>query len=343
MKYKDNLFYGSYYYPIWILKQIYPDIHGRDIKTLLEENYGPKLNLIKRSNLIYSPGVGFSHKPRKGKFVSIDKNGFRLVKNQGPFPIDKSNFNIFVFGFSTTFGVGVKDNESIPSFLQEKLRSHFKSNNICVYNFGRCYYNSSQNRILFESLICRDIVPDMVLFLQGMAEPIGRPYYTAWMRYIFSQNSKSNGFFNKIRDILENTIAISQDEFLDPHESLKRWMNNMRICSAICNEYNISIYFIVLPVPNYKMNIDNHIPFKFNLEHQNKLLEVTLKLYGLLDGKDVTFLKNKKRIINLMDIQLDEKNNLYVDYCHYNSYFNLVIAENIVKNIIKNKTIKKLG
>ena len=71
------------------------------------------------------------------------KWAFAIGRNQGPWPPDDHDYNMFVFGGSTTFGYGVPDEQTIASHLQEVL-SHQTAREVRVYNFGRGMYRSSQ-------------------------------------------------------------------------------------------------------------------------------------------------------------------------------------------------------
>ena len=64
------------------------------------------------------PLVEHIERPYVSEHLNISSKGYRLVKNQKDF-IDNQNVNIFLFGGSTMFGVGVKDSETIASYIQE--------------------------------------------------------------------------------------------------------------------------------------------------------------------------------------------------------------------------------
>lgn len=55
--------------------------------------------------------------------------------------------NIFIFGGSTTFSYGVKDEQTVALYLQEFL-SNKLGRDVKVYNFGRIYYYYTQEQIL---------------------------------------------------------------------------------------------------------------------------------------------------------------------------------------------------
>jgi len=101
-------------YGIASVEQVYPGHSTQEVITLMKEAY--------ERPLIYAPYAHFTELPRNGNFVNVSEAGFRLVEDQGPWPLDQQNVNVFVFGGSTTFGYGVTDTETIPSALQRKLR-----------------------------------------------------------------------------------------------------------------------------------------------------------------------------------------------------------------------------
>lgn len=103
-----------------------------------------------------------------GRYINIASAGFRLGSNQGPWPPDPSAFNVFVFGGSTVFGVGVEDGATIPSRLQQALNSQASGRRINVYNFGRVGYASTQEMLLFLSLVRNRFVPQTAIFVDGL-------------------------------------------------------------------------------------------------------------------------------------------------------------------------------
>ena len=140
------------------MKKIYPELSEEDINDLLIETWSRPY--------IYEKFTLFKERPYKGRYVNVDKEGFRITKNQGPWPPKNENFNIFLFGGSTTFGYGLPDDQTIASYLQEFLSNRLKQE-VRVYNFGRGSYYSQQERILFEKLLFSGFIPDIAIFIDG--------------------------------------------------------------------------------------------------------------------------------------------------------------------------------
>ena len=141
------------------LSAVYEGLSEREIDDLLKETWSRPF--------IYEPFTQFKERPYRGFYVNVDSNGFRITKNQGPWPPQSRCLNIFLFGGSTTFGYGVPDGQTIASHLQEYLATRL-DRDVRVYNFGRGYYYSTQERILYEELLASGFVPHMAIFIDGM-------------------------------------------------------------------------------------------------------------------------------------------------------------------------------
>src|SRR5262245_56086849 len=140
------------------LKKVYPDLSKEAIDKLLKETWSRPF--------VYETFTQFKESPYRGDYVNVDENGFRIGKNQGPWPPSPGNLNIFLFGGSTTFGYGVPDHQTIASYLQQFLSDKL-GREVRVYNFGRGFYYSTQERILLEKLLSSGFHPDLAVFIDG--------------------------------------------------------------------------------------------------------------------------------------------------------------------------------
>ena len=84
------------------------------------ENYYPEFNKTERDllftetwsrELIYEPFTQFTEQEYNGKYLNIDRKGFRKSTKDNELQKGIYPKNIFVIGGSTTFGYGVKDSE----------------------------------------------------------------------------------------------------------------------------------------------------------------------------------------------------------------------------------------
>ena len=161
---------------------------------------------------LYEPFTQFKERPNRGDYVNVDENGFRFSADQASWPPDPKKVNVFVFGGSTTFGYGVADLETVPSRLQEELREKFVTP-VSVYNFGRGYYYSTQERVLFEKLLLSGYVPNVAIFIDGLND--------------FYQDIDEPLFTSRLRDIMEDAVPIT------PFARVKKTMAELRLRAAI--------------------------------------------------------------------------------------------------------------
>ncbi len=170
-----------------MLEKVYPEMSHEEIDRLASES---------GRDLMYQPFIEFREKPFQGRYVTVDPAGFRPFKGQGPWPPDPANLNVFVFGGSTTFSYGIKDDDAVPAKLQERLAAVALPRPVRVYNLGHGFYYSSQERALFEQILVGGIRPDVAIFIDGLNDFLfydDRPAMTPWLSDIVSQSAWGAG------------------------------------------------------------------------------------------------------------------------------------------------------
>lgn len=325
--------------------EIYPDLSSEDQQILLQETYQQHTDLGKITRgYQYEPFTQFKENSRSGKFVNIDEKGFRHVEDQCVYPLDEKNYNIFVFGGSTTFGVGEIDSGSIPSKLQKNLREKLNEENICVYNFGRSFYYSSQERILFQELILKGQSPDMAFFIDGLNEPILEPQNTRRLENFMQGENKFLLFFSdfsivRASNFITNRYFRSDSPLYtedDLQKILDRYLLNKQLISSIGESNNIITHFVFQPIPNYKYDLSNHALFKRGQVTYDDSSDLVLRenFYSYADQYYQNLSKKERlEFIWLAGIQENERGNLYVDYAHYTANFADEISDILVAKI----------
>lgn len=301
-----------------------------------------RINLLIRESsaeqFVYEPFTQFKETPINNLHMNVSPHGFRSIENQGPWPINPNNVNIFVFGGSTIFGYGAADNQTIPSYLQELLRN--QDENVSVYNFGRAYYYSTQERILFENLLNTGNIPDIVIFVNGLTDFFNYENIPALTKTL-------NNYNNSINHLVQDTIGRlpiiqlynfasakltkkmpqisdqeASDNSLQAQKALKTFFNNERIIRAVSSEYNIQPFFVWQPTPFYN---------SFRKDDD---------LTGWLAYSRAGYeLMNKKRLNNELNDNLIWLSNLdsdsadFIDLVHYSPDFSVRIAAAVSKVI----------
>ncbi len=330
------------------VKQIYPDLGRDEVSYMLYETWSRAIE--------YEPFLQFQEKPFKGSFVNVSEHGFRLSKNQGPWPLSPNYFSIFLFGGSTTFGYGVPDDQTIASYLQEALAGHpQKGKPIRVYNFGQGFYYSVQERMLFQKLLMQGVVPDMVIFVDGIndfAWLSPGPTMTGKIRELLNSEPKPQSLWNeafkaiplvKAFNTLKSKWVVQHDyshpQPLENPESfnreeefpriVNRYFQNKRMVEVLSEGYGISVVFVWQPTPVYKYDLDHHLfnHLRFGSNYHGTFGYELIKQRAESEEGHSNFLW-------LADIQQDLKEPLYVDNIHYSSKLSQIIANEMAQRLI---------
>lgn len=330
------------------LAAAYPDLGPAQRTALLNEfesNY----------YLIYEDYVCFKEHPFRGKYLNVSQAGFREIKNQGPWPPDLRNLNVFAFGGSTMYGEALPDHQSIPSCLQEELSAHLKRR-VCVYNFGASSYYSTQERILLEQLLGKGLKPDIAIFLDGLNDlwlPHGSdtPWFQEEVNAAFALSRKITlshllhklplvRFARSIRARLMGQVdSISPATQEELRETIQRYRRNKVLAEAAYHAFGISSVFVWQPVPSYKCDA-THNPFldeSYRREQQNQTAGYAMMEQVAKTGALGT------NFLWCADLQKEESGCLYVDYCHYTAKFSRTIAAAITRMCFDRGLIKGAG
>ncbi len=253
--------------------------------------------------------------------------------------------NIFFYGGSTTFGYSVTDDQTIASYLGKTLLE--KGLEICVKNFGRGSYFSSQENILFQKHILNKKIQseDIIIFLDGVNENGNRnsrntrflyemnkvTQQNYWDMYkltfpIFFDSLAINQFIKRLQKKynLYKKSDLDQNNVFDLNENIKHvYQQNVIIREGICADLNLNCYSLFQPFATihgkyFEKPTQGAIETRvLNIEENKKLV------------KKFELLNKTKNIINISD-SLDDATFLsYVDGVHYSPLANEKISERI--------------
>lgn len=294
------------------------------------------------------PWTGLTLRPFRGRFLNIDVHGFRYTSPPSEAHADMPSLRIWAFGGSTMFGWGLADAYTLPSQLQRVLQEKIRDRQVYVSNFGIPWYYSSHELALLVDHLRVQEAPDIVLFLDGLNEvqylkatnnqlPLLYPLTLTWEAQVakFTQPDKQpwitlNPSFppNRIarqlglqvpyEDIVWQggryaqiqTVGDTIEENLEI--ALKHYKQNQRMIVAISDEYNITPYLFLQPLPSWR---NDAVYNKF----RNQLVATsdTPYFYDITDTFD--------------DVEPDAK--LLVDMTHYSDLATFILAQHI-SNII---------
>jgi hypothetical protein len=330
------------------LKRAYPEISDDVLRELLLENWTRPHG--------YAPFTQFAEPPFSGKYVNVHEAGFRHVADQGPWPPEAEAYNVFFFGGSTTFGYGLSDAETIPSYLQHSLTEAMRRP-VRVYNFGVSFFYSTLERIRFQELLMAGFVPDAAVFLDGINDfRHERPFYTDFIRRWWRDHEKTKLVLGPVKDMipfirfvsglreslldrakanreerLRNAIAQSEG---DGEEMtawvIRRYRENVRQIEAIAATYGVEPVFVWQPMPFYKFDLSRHLFLEPDIDKENYPQGYAAMAQINASGE------LGDNFLWTADIQPTVSKRLYIDYMHYSAAFSEVLAAEITRQMQQN-------
>ena len=304
---------------------------------------------LSKLGFIYQPWVQFSEPPFHGKLVNIDIDSlsFPVRRTFSQQNGQSAIMLIFVFGGSTTFGYNVSDEQTWPSYLakilDERVSTAHLPVQVKVVNYGRGFYDTSQETILLIDLLKSGFRPNLVIFMDGINWILEQdvPYFTgkfekafsdlqspslnylAWIPMIRLSTSLKDRLFSKDRE--DKFKLSSKDENNYVKYIVNRFIQNRIIATNICEQYSIKPLFFLQPDPiyNYPINL-----------YRSSLADQVLK-----DRPNrqqfYTQMRATERIIdltNLFELWGDNRKAI-VDDVHYSPGFNRFLAQQVAKYI----------
>lgn len=110
--------------------------------------------------------VYWRSRPYHGRYINVDQEGVRRTWNSSMSP-SRNQLRILMFGGSTMWGYGARDDFTIPSLVSKKLNSQ-SAGAAWVVNLGETGYVSTQEVITLMLELRRGNVPDIAVFYDGV-------------------------------------------------------------------------------------------------------------------------------------------------------------------------------
>jgi len=114
----------------------------------------------------WEPYVYWRRLEYHGQHINVDSDGIRSTW-QGD--SGSTVMTVFVFGGSTVWGTGARDDFTIPSLLAKQLSA--RGIRARVVNYGESGYVTTQELIGLERLLHQGLRPDVVIFYDGINDP----------------------------------------------------------------------------------------------------------------------------------------------------------------------------
>jgi lysophospholipase L1-like esterase len=208
-----------------------------------------------------------------GRYLNISSEGTRQTWNP-PVPANHALKKIFCFGGSTTWGVGARDNFTVPSLLSQKLNQ--ETPRYLVSNYGEKGYCLTQEIIYLVLLLKQGKIPDYTIFYDGVNEVmvgyknskagsifganyIRRQLYhkdTVWenLTQIWRQTELYRGI-KDVSDLVKSPFRIEKPLTPEDNQALERladdivadYLRNIGLVKHLAQSYGFQYLFIWQP------------------------------------------------------------------------------------------------
>jgi uncharacterized protein YndB with AHSA1/START domain len=302
---------------------------------------------------IFEPYVQFREQPREGRFVNISSDGFRLNSRTDRKTLDPTPpSSVFILGGSTTFGYGVRDEDTIAAHLEALFRRDDpeRGHRVAVYNFGRGYYGSGQELLLLKSLVQRGMVPKVAVFMDGINEQFC-PQYSANIAEVFKIVQRDPAA--KLREVVaslpvmrfasspyRSELAVNamyinralhgysfecgcRQETACQTQFMKTVLLNKQLIRAMAKEFGFEVHFILQPVGGYRNRFTTSPEGTKRPDH------------SWLWREFERHSRNGENDHSFAGILEEYQGEAFVDKVHYTSGVNRLIAERMYPSVVR--------
>jgi hypothetical protein len=319
--------------------KLYPGWKEADVRELLNETWEGT------GTFEHHPFAQFKNGPFHGKYITVIEPGFRVVKEQAPWPPSPARTNIFFFGGSTAFGLGVTTEQTAASYLQTLAQQTPRNKPVAVYNFGvPSYFNSQEVAYLFD-LLAKGIVPDAAVFLDGLNDlsHVDTPSLThqidrflrgqAWRDFLYQKFPVVRVTYDSLDRMRAHGAPASlgagkQQAQRQADAAISRWCHEKRMLDSVATTFGFPVVLAWQPIPQYHYDLHSHALCGDRGDACFDDLELYRYGYGRMEslyqrgnlGADFLW---------LADMQINRNQNFYIDSVHYTPGFNQEIASRI--------------
>ena len=330
----------------------------------------------------WEPYVYWRHKGYNGNYININDDGIRVVPRKD-IAREGEGLKIFMFGGSTLWGTGARDEFTIPALLEELIESK-GAVDVEVINFGESGYVSTQEIILLIRQLQKGDIPDLVIFYDGVNDTfsayqqniagipqnesnrvkefnfLSKQYMTREgerkIRKRAIKNIKRNlstvRFTRYLRKKISSAEAGSDDDELSDNindidaiinDEIDIYQSNIKIVSALAEKYGFKYIFYWQPTIFQKRSLTAYE--QKELELRSDAMPFYQRAYGFMREKTPA-IQAAYNFINLGEMFSDTKEPMYIDYCHLGEVGNGRVAEKMFQDVyplIKSMSLPDTG
>jgi lysophospholipase L1-like esterase len=308
--------------------------------------------------------------PFRGHYINVDDEGLRVTWSPDGTrsAAEKHDLNIMMLGGSTMWGLGARDEFTIPSLLAKKLTEH--SIRAQVTNFGQIGYVSTQEMIALMLELRKGNTPDIVVFYDGFNDTMSayqmgeaglpqnefkrvREFNSSKLlnvipfRKAFAENLSS---VRLAKAVLHRAGFMGTAEAPNPEQAMlldsytkskaeplargvvEAYRTNLETVKALSRHFGFKVLFYWQPL------LYDKVP-RTSYEEENKKAHAKFekffeKTYQAIRTSDLEQ-SNAGMFHDLSQIFSDTPSPVFVDWCHLGETGNAVIADRMMRDVLR--------
>jgi hypothetical protein len=299
--------------------------------------------------LTYRPWVGLSEREVHYARVNVDAAEPLPVRRTPAVAASNDGAEVWLFGGSTTFGIGVPDDQTIAAHLQRALAAAYPGRSIRVLNCGHLRYYSSQELALFAWMLRRGRAPRLAVFIDGLndswhlqdvpdySDDIARAFHSYGEQPAVTVSQRV-GVVRLVRKLLGRgpRSEFASIEKMPAAEAARlapqigeRYLTNVRLARALASAAGAQTLFVWQPTPfDFMEQPDGPLVHRTRSAWPSNALTEPLNAWiaRRASGEQLAFLADAFASRRFLDT--------YVDSCHYGDEASEVLARRIAEKIV---------
>lgn len=307
----------------------------------------------------WKPYVYWGRKPHRGETININEEGIRKTYCNPAAAGSTEAVKVFMFGGSTMWGAGARDDFTIPSYFAKETQHRGLLSK--VTNLGQSGYVSTQEVIELLLQLQKGNIPDAVIFYDGVNDAFAA--FQSGVAGLPQNEFNREQEFNLLKReefkglaLQESVKKLNTLRFLNgvldragvskPGTSFPRlacatpiadkealadamatnYLNNLKLVKALSEAYGFKCLFYWQPVIYQKQHLTDYERWAIQLEHNYKgMKEFYLAAYSSLQ-KHAATLDGSYAFHDISSIFDQVREPVYIDYCHMSERGNSEIA-----------------
>ena len=295
--------------------------------------------------MTWQPYVYWRRAPFEGRYVNIDERGLRSTWTAEGLSDDAAS--VFVFGGSTVWGTGARDDFPLPSHLARLFGE--AGVEVRVTNFGESGYVMRQGILSLIGELQRGNVPDLVIFYDGVNDVMaalqsgvaGLPQNEGNRRLEFKASKEFERLLRVMLANLEGVARLSQQLLARERdeESLRElareiaadYARNVAFVERLAEDYGFGAFFYWQPTIFSKRSVtDFERSQRDSQQRQQRSLQL-LANEAIRSSRELGGSHGFRDLSSTLD-GLTEP--VYLDFCHLSEDGNGLIARTIADDVI---------